>query len=107
MSPSYKPSYNGVLISFRLSTKPSSDPSDYITELTRYLSNIMDSVLLGLPTEIKELIYFDALSHVATMILVSNRHMKEISGLFCLLAYPVTTTTRISKTHFPLRGSDI
>ena len=93
MSPSYKPSYNDVLISFRLSTKPSSDPSDYITELTRYLSNIMDSVLLGLPTEIKELIYFDALSHVATMILVSNKHMTEISGLFCLLAYPVTTTT--------------
>ena len=31
----------------------------------------MGSVLLGLPTEIKELIYFDALSHAATMILVS------------------------------------
>lgn len=39
--------------------------------LTTYLSNIMGSVLLGLPTEIKELIYFDALSHAATMILVS------------------------------------
>lgn len=39
--------------------------------LTRYLSNIMNTVLLGLPTEIKELIYFDALSHAATMILVS------------------------------------
>lgn len=38
--------------------------------LTRYLSNIMNTVLLGLPTEIKELIYFDALSHTATMILV-------------------------------------
>lgn len=38
-------------------------------ELTRYLSNIMNSVLLGLPTEIKELIYFDALSHAGTMIL--------------------------------------
>lgn len=43
-------------------------------ELTRYLSNIMGSVLLGLPTEIKELIYFDALSHAATMILVSLAH---------------------------------
>ncbi|KAI4282506.1 MAG: hypothetical protein L6R35_005393 [Caloplaca aegaea] len=29
----------------------------------------MTTVLLGLPTEIKELIYFDALSHAATMIL--------------------------------------
>jgi hypothetical protein len=39
-------------------------------ELTRYLSNIMNSTLLGLPREIKELIYFDALSHAANMILV-------------------------------------
>jgi hypothetical protein len=39
--------------------------------LTRFLSNIMNSTLLGLPTEIKELIYFDALSHAANMILVS------------------------------------
>ncbi len=37
--------------------------------LTRYLSNIMNSTLLGLPREIKELIYFDALSHAANMIL--------------------------------------
>lgn len=40
--------------------------------LTRYLSNIMNTVLLGLPTEIKELIYFDALSHAATMITVGR-----------------------------------
>lgn len=39
--------------------------------LTQYLSNIMGSVLLGLPREIKELIYFDALSHTANKILVS------------------------------------
>ncbi|KAL9587556.1 MAG: hypothetical protein Q9212_000133 [Teloschistes hypoglaucus] len=45
------------------------EPSNYIQTLTRYLSNIMTTVLLGLPTEIKELIYFDALSHAATMIL--------------------------------------
>jgi hypothetical protein len=38
--------------------------------LTRYLSNIMNSTLLGLPREIKELIYFDALSHAAEKILV-------------------------------------
>lgn len=40
--------------------------------LTRYLSNIMNSTLLGLPREIKELIYFDALSHTANKILVGN-----------------------------------
>ena len=50
---------------------PQKEPSSYIQTLTRYLSNIMNSVLLGLPTEIKELIYFDALSHAANMILVS------------------------------------
>lgn len=38
--------------------------------LTRYLSSIMSSTLLGLPREIKELIYFDALSHAADKILV-------------------------------------
>lgn len=48
------------------------EPSNYMQTLTRYLSNIMNSVLLGLPTEIKELIYFDALSHAANMILVSS-----------------------------------
>jgi hypothetical protein len=41
--------------------------------LTRYLSNIMNSTLLGLPREIKELIYFDALSHAAERILVCLR----------------------------------
>ncbi len=39
--------------------------------LTRYLSNIMNSTLLALPREIKELIYFDALSHAVARILVS------------------------------------
>lgn len=40
--------------------------------LTRYLSTIMNTTLLGLPREIKELIYFDALSHAANKILVRN-----------------------------------
>jgi len=57
-----------------MSTSPQTEPSNYIQTLTRYLSNIMTSVLLGLPTEIKELIYFDALSHAANMILVSMPH---------------------------------
>jgi len=45
------------------------EPSNYMHTLTHYLSNIMNSTLLGLPTEIKELIYFDALSHAADKIL--------------------------------------
>ncbi|CAJ0540697.1 Ff.00g076800.m01.CDS01 [Fusarium sp. VM40] len=45
------------------------EPSNYMQTLTRYLSNIMNSTLLGLPREIKELIYFDALSHTSEKIL--------------------------------------
>jgi hypothetical protein len=40
--------------------------------LTRFLENIIGSTLLGLPGEIKELIYFGALSHAANKILVSR-----------------------------------
>ena len=54
-----------------LATTVKPEPSNYMQTLTRYLSNIMNSTLLGLPREIKELIYFDALSHAANKILVS------------------------------------
>ena len=59
----------------RLAPTLETESSQYMQILTTYLSNIMGSVLLGLPTEIKELIYFDALSHAATMILVSIPRM--------------------------------
>ncbi|KAJ8108534.1 hypothetical protein OPT61_g8103 [Boeremia exigua] len=52
-----------------MATKPATEPSEYMLELTRYLSNIMSSVLLALPTDVKEFIYFDALSHASTAIL--------------------------------------
>jgi hypothetical protein len=55
------------------------EPSNYMQTLTRFLSNIMNSTLLGLPKEIKELIYFDALSHASTMILVCH-----CVGVICL-----------------------
>ncbi|KAF4548121.1 Exocyst complex subunit Sec15-like protein [Elsinoe fawcettii] len=48
---------------------PPDEVSMYMSELTRYLANIMTSVLLGLPAQIKELIYFDALSHISSSIL--------------------------------------
>lgn len=48
---------------------PSPTPSLYLQEMTRFLSNIMNSTLLGLPRDIKGLIYFDALSHLASSIL--------------------------------------
>lgn len=56
---------------YRTATTVEPEPSNYMQTLTRYLSNIMNSTLLGLPREIKELIYFDALSHTANKILVS------------------------------------
>ncbi|KAJ9134487.1 Exocyst complex component SEC15 [Pleurostoma richardsiae] len=52
-----------------MATSPPTEPSNYMQTMTRYLSNIMNSTLLGLPREIKELIYFDALSHAADKIL--------------------------------------
>ncbi|KAK7747103.1 Rab GTPase-binding exocyst subunit S15 [Diatrype stigma] len=52
-----------------MAAQPTVEPSNYMQTLTRYLSNIMNSTLLGLPREIKELIYFDALSHASSMIL--------------------------------------
>ncbi|KND92627.1 Exocyst complex component sec15 [Tolypocladium ophioglossoides CBS 100239] len=52
-----------------LASTVTTEPSSYMQTLTRYLSNIMNSTLLGLPREIKELIYFDALSHAANKIL--------------------------------------
>jgi hypothetical protein len=58
-----------ILMLSRLMQEEAQEPSTYMQELTRYLSANMNSVLLGLPTEIKELIYFDALSHAANMVL--------------------------------------
>lgn len=55
----------------RMALTAMEEPSNYMQTLTQYLSNIMTSTLLGLPREIKELIYFDALSHAAERILVS------------------------------------
>ncbi|KAL2200886.1 exocyst complex subunit Sec15-like-domain-containing protein [Corynascus similis CBS 632.67] len=50
-------------------TQTPTQTSSYMVTLTRFLENIMSSTLLGLPHEIKELIYFDALSHAANKIL--------------------------------------
>lgn len=55
--------------------------------LTRYLSNIMNSTLLGLPREIKELIYFDALSHAAEKVLVGCLSSPSSSSFFLLLFF--------------------
>ena len=45
------------------------EPSLYMQELTQYLSVSMGSVLMSLPPEIKELVYFDSLSHTSRSIL--------------------------------------
>ncbi|EMC97403.1 hypothetical protein BAUCODRAFT_451514 [Baudoinia panamericana UAMH 10762] len=42
----------------------------YMQELTRYLSNIMSSVLLGLPYSIKDMIYYTALQHIGESLMV-------------------------------------
>ncbi|EGP84880.1 unnamed protein product [Zymoseptoria tritici ST99CH_1A5] len=64
-----------------LSTYIPDSASPYIQELTRYLSNIMSSVLLGLPEGIKELIYYEALKHIsnALMSLPLDPNVRRIS----------------------------
>jgi hypothetical protein len=52
----------------RLALANTNKPSLYMQELTQYLSANIESVLIGLPTDIKELIYFDALSRAANSI---------------------------------------
>ena len=79
-----------------MSIRPTVEPSNYMQELTRYLSNIMNSVLLGLPTEIKEFIYFDALSHASTMILVH---------LLPLIVRPTRISLVNPTNHIPPRTS--
>ena len=54
----------------RMARRSNGEVSGYVQELTRYLSNIMSTTLLGLPPDIKGFIYFDALNHAANLILV-------------------------------------
>lgn len=52
-----------------LSRDPPVEPSNYILTVTRYLSNIINSVLLSLPSSLKDLMLFNAVSHTASSIL--------------------------------------
>jgi hypothetical protein len=52
-----------------LCRSPPTEPSNYIVTLTRYLSNIINSVLLSLPSSLKDLMLFNAISHTASSIL--------------------------------------
>lgn len=61
-----------MLIIYRMATSLEKEPSNYMQTLTNYLENIMSSTLLGLPREIKDFIYFDALSHAAQAVLVCS-----------------------------------
>jgi hypothetical protein len=65
-----------------MATRPQEGPSEYLQQMTLFLNNIMGSALTALPEDIKGLIYFDALSHIATSILV------RLSLVFFLLDSP-------------------
>lgn len=52
-----------------LSRDSPTEPSNYILTLTRYLANIINSVLLSLPSSLKDLMLFNAISHTASSIL--------------------------------------
>jgi hypothetical protein len=51
------------------STQVPTESSEYLQELTRYLSNIMSSVLMGLPETVKKQIYHEALGHTSAALL--------------------------------------
>jgi len=80
-----------------------------MTELTAYLSNIMGSVLLGLPDEMKEVIYLDALIHAASHILVSSVSFFPQTSLTLLLqALPLDpAVTTISPTALHTLDLDV
>ena len=46
-----------------------SAPSNYISDLTNYLTNITSTILLSLPNSLKDLMLFNAISHTASSIL--------------------------------------
>ncbi|KAK5129521.1 hypothetical protein LTR08_003180 [Meristemomyces frigidus] len=52
-----------------LSTWVPREVSPYMTELTRYLANIMSSVLVGLPEGVKDTLYFSALAFIGDALL--------------------------------------
>jgi exocyst complex component 6 len=55
---------------FLLPTPPPKDiPSSYITTLTSYLDQILQTALLSLPPTLKDLMLFNAVTHTATSIL--------------------------------------
>ena len=71
-----------------------------MVELTRYLSNIMNSVLLGLPIEIKDMIYFDALSHAASNILVSLPYTPQPGSI----TYSPKSLCRLARQWYQFRN---
>lgn len=58
-----------------MTTKPHGRPSTYLEQLTLFLRNIMSSTLIELPKDIRGLIYFDALGHLASSILVCDERI--------------------------------
>ena len=71
------------------------EPSNYMQKLTRYLSNIMNSTLLGLPREVKELIYFDTLSHAANKVLVCHEMRDLFTSLVNSLLIRISGTSPV------------
>ncbi|KAF3925575.1 hypothetical protein ABW21_db0203808 [Orbilia brochopaga] len=67
----------------RMPTKKQDQASPYLLAMTRFLTDIMETTLLGLPNDIKGLVYFDALSHLASEILKLplSEHIRMINKI--------------------------
>ena len=83
----------------RMPTKKQDQASPYLLAMTRFLTDIMETTLLGLPNDIKGLVYFDALSHLASEILVSYYSSPLLRSFVLLLASRLSTRRRDRSGH--------
>lgn len=61
-----------------MATERQDHPSQYLQAMTRFLTDMMDTTLHSLPNDIKGLIYFDALNHLASELIVSESNFNSI-----------------------------
>jgi len=76
------------------STTTPDDVSPYMQELTRYLSNIMTSVLLGLPQAIKDMITSAAVDYISSALLAL-----PLDDAVRSISRPAVTAYRLDVSH--------
>jgi len=80
-----------------MATERQDHPSQYLQAMTRFLTDMMDTTLHSLPNDIKGLIYFDALNHLASELIVSETKPSTAFNTYTSLmnSFPVYTKLQI------------